>query len=228
MGSGRPSAQPQDVPARVYLITPWITDPAALIDALVAALEAADVAAVLARFAGADDAGLDAGSDDALIERVEALCPVVQQRGVALLIDGRPDIAARAGADGAHVAGLRPLEAALTALRPERMVGIGGLTSRHDAMVAAEAGADYLMFGEPDAAGRRSEFDAVVERVEWWAELFQVPCVGFAENFGEVARLATAGADFVAVGDLIWSDHNGAGGAMRAVAERLRVREPAQ
>ena len=47
-------------------------------------------------------------------------------------------------------------------------------------MLAGEAGADYVMFGEPDRRGGRPPFDAIVERVEWWAELFELPCVGYA------------------------------------------------
>jgi len=203
---------------RIYLVTPRIEDAAALIDPLVAALGAADVAAVLARFAEADEG--------ALITRAELLCPVVQQRGVALLIDGRTDIAARTSADGAHVTGLGALEAALEILRLDRVLGAGGLRSRHDAMVAAEAGAAYVMFGEPDPTGRQPGFDAIVERIEWWAELFEVPCVGFADSLDQVALLAGAGADFVAVGDLIWDNNKAVARTMRAVAERLMLEPP--
>src|ERR1700720_3536698 len=67
----------------------------------------------------------------------------------ALLVDGRPDIVARAGADGAHLSGPVALKAAVRKLKPNYIAGAGGLRSRHDAMVAAEAGADYVMFGEP-------------------------------------------------------------------------------
>ena len=49
-------------------------------------------------------------------------------------------------------------------------------------MLAAEAGADYVMFGEPDAAGHRPSFEAIAERVAWWAEVFEPPCVGFAAS----------------------------------------------
>ncbi|MGA2124991.1 MAG: thiamine phosphate synthase [Xanthobacteraceae bacterium] len=216
MGPGRPTAQPEGTSPRIYLITPRIEDPAALIDELTAALRAADVAAVLATFAEA--------TESVLIERAGLLCSVLQEHGAALLIDGRPAIAARTAADGAHVTGLDALEAALSALRPDRVVGAGGLRTRHDAMVAAEAGAAYVMFGEPDAGGRQPGHDAIVERVEWWAELFEVPCVGFADSLDQVARLAGAGADFVAVGDLIWNGR-AADQAMRAVAERL-IPEP--
>jgi thiamine-phosphate pyrophosphorylase len=94
-------------------------------------------------------------------------------------------------------------------------------------MVAGEAGADYVMFGEPDREGRRPAFDAVVERLAWWAELFEVPCVGFAASLDEVEALASGGADFVAV-DFIWTARGGAGAATRAIAERLAVREPAR
>jgi thiamine-phosphate pyrophosphorylase len=218
MRPGRPVAQPQDVPPQIYLITPRVSKPAAFADRLVVALDAADVAAVLARFEQADDATLMAG--------IEALRPVVQQRGVALLTEGRPDLAARGGADGVHVHGHDALTAAIAELQLERIVGAGGLTTRHDAMLAGEAGADYVMFGEPDAAGRRPHADAVVERVTWWAELFEVPCVGFAASLDEVSRLVRAKADFVAVCDLIWRG-DGAG-AMRAVAERLSALEPAR
>src|SRR5262249_52362723 len=99
---------------------------------------------------------------------------------------------------------------------------------RHDAMVAAEAGADYVMFGEPDAAGRRPAFDAVAERVAWWAQLFEVPCVGFAASLEELEPLAAAGADFIALGDCIFADARGGGaGARGGGARGLAAAEPA-
>jgi thiamine-phosphate pyrophosphorylase len=91
-------------------------------------------------------------------------------------------------------------------LKPDRIAGCGALRTRHDAMLAGEAGADYVMFGEPSQTGSRPAFDAVAERVAWWAELFEVPCVGFANSLEEVGRLAVAGADFVALGDWVFSD----------------------
>ena len=172
--------------------------------ALAAALDAGDVAAVLLRLEDSDER--------TLVNRAKAIAAVVQPRDIALLVDGRADIAIRAGADGAHLTGIAALAAALGALKPDRIAGAGGLRSRHDAMLAAEAGADYAMFGEPDRSGgqgnqgNRPAFDTVLERIAWWAELFQPPCVGYAANLDEVGALAQAGADFVALGDWIWRE----------------------
>ncbi len=193
---------PQPPRQRIYLITPPVGDPQSLVHALAAALDAGDVAAVLLRLEDSDER--------TLINRAKAIAAIVQPRDIALLIDGRPNIAIRAGADGAHLSGIEALTAALAALKPDRIAGAGGLRSRHDAMLAAEAGADYVMFGEPDRQGgqgnqgNRPAFDIVLERLNWWAELFQSPCVGYAENLDEVGPLAQAGADFVALGDWIW------------------------
>jgi thiamine-phosphate pyrophosphorylase len=87
-------------------------------------------------------------------------------------------------------------------------------------LLVAEAGADYVMFGEPDATGRRPSFDAVAERVAWWAELFEVPCVGFAASLDEVGPLAAAGADFVAM-DCVFADPGGTSAAVADAARRL-------
>jgi thiamine-phosphate pyrophosphorylase len=77
-------------------------------------------------------------------------------------------------------------------------------------MVAGEAGADYVLFGEPDAKGERPSADAICERLDWWAELFEPPCVGYATTFEEAELFAAAGADFVLAGDFIWQDSRGA------------------
>jgi thiamine-phosphate pyrophosphorylase len=77
-------------------------------------------------------------------------------------------------------------------------------------MVAGEAGADYVLFGEPDANGERPSADAICERLDWWAELFEPPCVGYAANLEEARLFAAAGADFVLLGDVIWQDSRGA------------------
>ena len=77
------------------------------------------------------------------------------------------------------------------------------------------------MFGDPDRRGQRPPFDAVEERVIWWADLLEIPCVGYADNADEVGPLQRAGADFVALGDWLWADPRGAVAAVAAAAQLL-------
>src|SRR5262249_43425674 len=175
---------------QLYLVTPSVDDARTIATALAAALDAVPVAAVLVRLA-------DAAESD-LVGRIKTIAPAVQNAGAALLIDGRTELVGRTGADRAHPAGVDALSAALPSRKPTRSAGSGGLGSRDDAMRAGEAGADYVMFGEPDADGRRPAFAAIAERVGWWAELFQVPCVGYARTLDEVGEIARARAEFVA------------------------------
>jgi len=204
---------------RLVLVTPPVADTYAIAPVLAAAFKAADVAAVVLRLA--------AGNDAEQIMRVHALATIVQNAGAALLIDERVDLVGKTGADGAHVAGIDALKAAMPLLKPELVAGSGGLATRHDSMTAAELGADYVLFGEPDAQGRRPGFDAIRERVAWWAELFQIPCVGYAASLAEAGELARAGADFVALADSIWNSSEGTG-ALVEVMVRLHQPEPAR
>ncbi len=217
MASRPQPPEPRRPAPRLYLVTPPTADPARLADGMAQALAAADVAAVLVALTGDDER--------ALLNGLKVLAPAVQGAGAALLLDGKPELVARAGADGAHLTGVDELNAALASLKPERIAGCGGLAARHDAMLAAEAGADYVMFGEPDQRGHRPSFDAVLERVEWWAEVFEIPCVGYAASLDEIAALVTAGADFVAVGAFIFGDPRGLAAAAKDAMARLVVAE---
>ncbi len=183
------------------------------------ALGAVDAAAVLLRLQDADERGL--------INTVKTIAPMVQAVGVALLLDGHHEIVARGGADGAHLAGPDALAAALAQLKPNYIAGAGALHSRHDAMVAAEAGADYVMFGEPDRHDHRPSFDAVIDRVAWWAEVFEIPCVAYAARLDEIDGLVAAGADFVALGAAIFDDPRGLKTAIAEAAARLAMTETA-
>lgn len=207
----KPSAPPQP---RLYLATPTISDPAALIATLPALLKQADIAAVLLRLEPTDHRTMGA--------RIKALAPVVQDGGAALLIEGNVELVARAGADGAHLTGIDALQEALPTLKPDRIAGVGGLSTRHDSMAAGEAGADYVLFGEPDGRGQRPSMDAISERLQWWAELFEPPCVGFAATLEEAAAFAAAGADFVLVGEFIWGDPRGAATALMDAGNIIR------
>ena len=198
---------------RLYLVTPAIGDPAPFAGGLEHALGAGDIAAVLLRLAD--------GGERALIERTKHIAAVVQPRDVALVVDNRPEIVARAGADGAHLSGIERFAAALALLKPERIAGAGGLRSRHDAMLAGEAGADYVMFGEPDRNGRRPNFEELRERLTWWADLFEIPCVAYVAGKEEIAPLVRTGADFIALGDWIWSAPEGVVKAIAAADASL-------
>ncbi|MDO9062653.1 MAG: thiamine phosphate synthase, partial [Bradyrhizobium sp.] len=79
-----------------------------------------------------------------------------------------------------------------------------------------------VLFGEPDAQGLRPSVEAIAERLEWWAELFEPPCIGFAASLEEAREFAAAGADFVLVGDFIWADPRGAATALAEAEQTLR------
>jgi thiamine-phosphate pyrophosphorylase len=218
MASGQQLADARSASPRLLLITQAIGGPASVPGGLAEALDAADVAAVLVRLADADER--------MLIEQARAFAGPVQKAGAALLVDGHPEIVVDSGADGVHVSAA-DTTAALDLLKPERIVGAGALTSRDDAMSAGEAGADYVMFGEPDTRGHRPSLEAIIERVEWWAELFVVPCVAYAASFEEVEALCAAGADFIAAEDLVFGDPRGPRAAVADLVSRLRIAETA-
>src|SRR6202051_2651339 len=204
---------PRPVP-RLYLSTPDVDDPEALLASLPRLLAKADVAAVLLRLKPTDQR--------TMISRVKALAPAIQGTGAALLLDGHVELVARAGADGAHLTGIEALQDALPTLKPDRIAGVGGLTTRHDSMAAGELGADYGLVGEPDAKGQRPSIDAIAERLQWWAELFEPPCVGFAASREEAYEFAASGSDFVLVGDFIWADPRGAATALMEVGQAIQ------
>ncbi len=201
---------PEAPPARLYLITPPLENAAPFDKALVATLGAGDVACVLARFATADP-----GQRKAILR---VLTPLAQDHGAALLVDGDAQLAARAGADGAHVAGAaQALDDAIESLKPERIVGVGGLASRDDCMSAGEHEVDYLMFGGPDDPTPAAD---ILERTRWWAEIFNVPCVAFARSLDEIDALADAGAEFIALEAAVWDDERGPAAAVAEAAAR--------
>lgn len=199
---------------RLYLTTPVVDETASLIAKLPALLAAVDIAAVLLRLKQTDQR--------TMISRIKTLAPVIQNNNAALLLDGHVELVARSGADGAHLTGIDAMQEALPSLKPDRIAGVGGLATRHDSMAAGEAGADYVLFGEPDARGQRPSAEAIAERLEWWAELFEPPCVGFAASREEAYEFAAAGADFVLVGDFIWEDPRGAAEALSEMEQAIR------
>lgn len=215
MNSARAAASDRPKP-RLYLVTPAAADMQSLKFDLLAALDSADIAAVLMRLPDGED-------ERTLINRVKAIAPAVQKADAALILDGHAEIVARGGADGAHLTGLAAFEDHVGSLKPDRIAGVGGLETRHDAMVAAESGADYVMFGD----NARPSLEALIERVAWWAQVFEIPCVAYAATLDEIVPLVDAGADFIAVGDAVFADPRGVAVAVADAGRRLAATEPA-
>lgn len=140
-----------------------------------------------------------AGEDADYIAKVSALAPIAQEHDCAVLLDNRPDLVKKAGADGVHMSGgAKALREAVESLKPDYIVGTGDIGSRHEAMVRGELEVDYLMFGdrdEPELDGR--------EMADWWAETFEIPSVFFVPPHTE-APLAPVGSEFVALLEADW------------------------
>jgi thiamine-phosphate pyrophosphorylase len=199
---------------RLYLITPPLTgaDVLAFAPRLDAALAAGDVASLLVRLAP--------GSEADARRIVAPLMEIAAAREAALLIENDPRLAARLGADGVHVDCAGVAEAA-AAFKSQRIVGAGGVKLRDDAMTAGEAGADYVMFGEPDAQGG-PPIEALLDRVAWWAEIFEIPAVAYAARLEDVAPLAAAGADFIALAGAVFDAADPAAAVAQAMQRLTR------
>jgi len=196
---------------RLYLVTPPRLDPAAFRDPLAAALDAGDVACVQLRLKDADD--------DAVRRAIEVLRPVAQSRDVAFILNDRPDLAAATGCDGVHVGQEdAPYAAARRAVGADAIVGVTCHASRHLAMEAGEAGADYVAFGAFFPTGTKDTIHrAEPEIVAWWAELFEIPCVAIGGiTPANCGPLVAAGADFLAVVSAVWDHPDGPAAGVRA------------
>jgi thiamine-phosphate pyrophosphorylase len=198
------------VDCRLYLITPPILPPN-FEDQLAAALDAGDVAAVQLR--------LKDTPDTILQKTIDRLRPIVQSRNVAFLINDRPDLAVKLGADGAHVGQTDMKAAQARKILGDLTLGVTCHNSRHLAMEAGEAGADYVAFGAffPTTTKAPPEM-ADIETLRDWAELMEIPCVAIggitAEN---CAPLVRAGAEFLAVVGAVWNHPAGPPAGIRAL-----------
>jgi len=204
------------VATRLYLVTPPAFAPAAFANRLAEALDAGDVACVQLRLKPADD--------DAIRRAADALRPVAQQRGVAFLMNDRPDLALATDCDGVHVGQEDASYAeARRVLGLGRIIGVTCHASRHLAIEAAEAGADYVAFGAFFAsASKAAKHRAEPEIIRWWSELMTVPCVAIGGITPEnCAPLVAAGADFLAVISAVWDHPQGPGAAIKAFARAI-------
>jgi len=196
---------------RLYVVTPPAFEPAAFAPLLASALDAGDVACVQLRLKGA--------TDDQVRRAADLLRPIAQERDVAFIMNDRPDLARETGCDGVHVG---QKDAAYAEARrivgKDAIVGVTCHDSRHLAMEAGEAGADYVAFGAFFPTGTKPvEFHAQPEILTWWQEMMELPCVAIGgitpENCG---ALAAAGADFIAAVSAVWDHPDGPAAAVRA------------
>ena len=209
---------------RLYLITPpRLDDLADFGRTLAHALDAGDVAALQVR--------LKDQPDDLVAAALEAILPIAQARGVAVILNDRPDLAARLGCDGVHVGqDDMPLTQARKIMGADAMIGVTCHDSLHLAMEAAEGGADYVAFGAffpttTKAATAHAEPDLLTG----WQSDMTIPCVAIGGITVETAAgLATAGADFLAVSAGVWSHGKGPAAAVAAfnaeIAKGLEAR----
>jgi thiamine-phosphate pyrophosphorylase len=197
---------------RLYLITPpRIDDLPAFARALAEALDAGDVAALQIRLKDASDAAIAAA--------VAELAPIAQSRGVAVILNDRPDLAARLGCDGVHIGqDDAPYAEARRLMGPNAIVGVTCHDSRHLAMDAAEAGADYVAFGAFfDTETKDASTRADPEILSVWQETMLIPCVAIGGITPANCRpLVAAGADFLAVSAGVWRFADGPAAAVRA------------
>ncbi len=203
-----------DDPCRLYLITPPALPDAAGFAAgpLARALDAGDVGALQIRLK-------DLAADD-LRRAIDAIRPVAQARGVAVLLNDDARLAVETGCDGAHLGqGDGDHAAGRRILGTERTLGITCHDSRHLAMEAGEVGADYVAFGAFFTTGTKdTTHRPEPEILAWWSEMFELPCVAIGGiTATNCAPLVRAGADFLAVVGAVWNHPEGPDAGVRAM-----------
>ena len=200
-----------DIACKLYLITPPKIELRVFLDQLRAALGAGEVACVQLRLKDA--------SDDVILGTAEMLMPIAHEHDVAFLINDRPDLAAKAGADGVHIGQSdASYEEARSTVGGNAIVGVTCHDSRHLAMIAGEKDADYVAFGAMFPTTTKDvSHHATPELIQWWRKLTTVQCVAIGGITPEnCPTVVAAGADFLAVSSGIWNHPDGPEVAVKA------------
>ena len=195
----------------LYLLTPPALPPG-FAGLLTEALDAGTVAALQIRLKNL--------TDDELRRAVDLIRPIAQSRGVAVILNDRPDLAVETGCDGAHVGSEDTAPgAARKILGPKLQLGVSCYDSRDLALQAGEAGADYVAFGAFFPSGTKTTgFVADLDLLSWWAELMELPVVAIGGiDAVNCAPLVRAGANFLAVTGAVWSHPEGPDAGVRAM-----------
>jgi thiamine-phosphate pyrophosphorylase len=212
----------ESYPCRLYLISPPKLVPSAFAKTLEEAFSAGDVSAFQLRLKDA--------SDDEIRAAVNMLMPIAHLHGVAFILNDRVDLTAELGCDGVH---LGQDDMALTEARkqlPHAAIGISCHDSRHMAMEAGEAGADYVAFGafyptQSKSPEKLAKYGTPTkEIIEDWSSVATVPCVAIGGLTPEnCVELVTAGADFIAAITAVWEHPQGAGAAVKAFNAAIKA-----
>ena len=195
---------------RLYLITPSTFSLDEFAVDLEQALDGGDVACVQLR--------MKESYDEDIIKAANVLMPICHKKDVAFIINDRPDLALKVGADGVHV-GQEDVsyKEARAILGENRIIGVTCKDSKHLAMTAGEQGADYVAFGSFFPTETKiTTSSATPDILDWWQELFEIPCVAIGGITPEKAGdIAGAGADFVAVCSGVWQHEDGPAAAIK-------------
>lgn len=184
---------------RLYLISPQDVG-GDFPDRLARALDAAEVAAFQFRVKDKDQ-----HEAARLAEPLQAICAA---RDVTFIVNDSISLAKRLGADGVHLGqdDGDPREARQE-LGRDAQIGVTCHDSRHMAMEAGDAGADYVAFGAYyPTTTKEVKHQAGLDLLEWWQAVFELPCVAIGGITPEnCAPLVLAGADFLAVSGAVWN-----------------------
>lgn len=200
---------------QLYLISPLDVS-GAFPDRLARAIDAAPGLVTAFQFRVKD---VDQHEAAALAEPLLAIC---RERDVAFIVNDSIALAKRLGADGVHLGqGDGDPKEAREELGREAQIGVTCHASRHLALEAGDAGADYVAFGAffPSDT-KETQHRAEIELLEWWHEMVEIPSVAIGGITPVNCRpVVEAGADFLAVSGAVWSGDEVA--AVKAFAEQI-------
>lgn len=209
-------ANSSDVRSRLVLVTPATYDLAPQTGLVSDALAGGDVASLIIT-------PPDVADPESLERAARAFVPIAAARGVAAMVLNDTRVAGRTGADGVHVeTGIADVRAALDWSRGRKIVGVGNVSSRHEAMELAEAGPDYMFFGRLAGDTGDGIFPKARELAAWWSEVTVIPAIVMGGRaLASVDEAASGGIEFVALAKAVWEDARGPAAAVAEAAERL-------
>ncbi len=179
-------------------------------DAVAAVLGVLQPAGLLLRLGEASGASSDAVGD---------LRKIAEGGGVAFFVEDDVDLAVQVAADGVQLTDISHVRNAREQLSEEHLIGASAGISRHDAMTAGEHGADYVTFGDPT----RGLDDEIIELIQWWRSTTVLPCLAYAANAEEVARLSSVRTDFIGVSSAIWDHPDGPVAAVHLMQQAIKA-----